>query len=394
MAKHCSNCATVNNDDVKFCKGCGADLAAATLKKSGSSADMIACPSCGQSNKSSSKFCGRCGIAVTVQAVAKLASLERPAPAQPHVPPTSNSVFQPTVDNSSEAKASIQPAKNIPVEATSTRQNVPVKRSQRVPIWIAAGILAVGGAAWWFTQSKKVAVEVAKAPEAQLPPVQSPTPVPPPPPTPTENPTPPLSPQPESSAASQQPELPQAAQVPSVAPPNEVMSPTTPSNLKISTAGLGDAKFGMDSATVERLIGQQLLFSEAALTSRLETIECAYAKVNDLPGVTLRFEKGRFTVAIIDKPTVTTLSGLKVGDPEGVIIEKLRNDPTYRRVANHYNDKIMEITVGKADYVNSGSSGEWKGTVAKFTAEIGQVTKIEAGVASYINLVEHEESCK
>lgn len=391
MAKHCSNCATVNNDNVKFCKGCGADLVAATLKKSGPSADMIACPSCGQSNSSSSKFCGRCGIAMTVQAVAKLASLERPAAAQPHVPPTSNSVFQPTVGNSSEAKASIQPAKNIPVEATSTRQNVQVKRSQRLPIWIAAGILAVGGAAWWFTQSKKASVEIVKAPETQ-PAVQTPTPAPPP--TPTENSTPPISQQSELPAASQPPELPPAPETPNAPTLTEAMSPSTPTNLKISTAGLGDAKFGMDTATVESLIGQKLLFSDAALTSRLETIECAYATVNDLPGVTLRFEKGRFTVAIIDKPTVTTLSGLKVGDPEGVIIEKLRNDPTYRRVANHYNDKIIEITVGKADFVNSGSSGEWKGTVAKFTSENGQVTKIEAGVASYINLVEHAESCK
>jgi hypothetical protein len=163
---------------------------------------------------------------------------------------------------------------------------------------------------------------------------------------------------------------------------------------QVSTAGLGDAKFGFDPATVETALRQKLLFSKDAMAARLDTLECAHASVTNLPGVKLRFEKGRFTAAIIDKPTVTTLSGLKVGDRETAVIAKLSSDPTYRRNPNRYSDKVVEIYVGKADFVGGPIAGRWQGTLAKFTSQNGVISLIEAGEAEYVGVDEHHEDCK
>ena len=165
------------------------------------------------------------------------------------------------------------------------------------------------------------------------------------------------------------------------------------SALQVSSAGLGEAKFGMTVESVEKALGQKLSFSKQASKVGVYTLACTYAAVDGLLGVSLRFENGRFTAVDVQKPTVITKSGFKVGDPESAVINKLRSDSTYERHPNHYNDNVQEITVGKAKFTGTANAGQWQGTVVKFTSENGVITSIEAGEASYVNLVEHEEDC-
>jgi hypothetical protein len=221
-------------------------------------------------------------------------------------------------------------------------------------MWAIAGIVVVSAAGagfiWWAKQSNKPAAEIPQPP-------------------------------------------PQATPAPSrvgASPATPAASPTP----QVSTAGLGDAKFGFYPAAVETALRQKLVFSKEAMAARMETLECAYASISNLPGVKLRFEKGRFTAVIIDKPMVTTLSGLKVGDRETAVIAKLSSDPTYRRNPNRYSDKVIEIYVGKADFIGGPTGGRWQGTLAKFTSHNGVISMIEAGEAGYVGVDEHHEDCK
>ena len=166
------------------------------------------------------------------------------------------------------------------------------------------------------------------------------------------------------------------------------------SALQVSSAGLGEAKFGMTVESVEKALGQKLSFSKQASKVGVYTLACTYAAVDGLLGVSLRFENGRFTAVDVQKPTVITKSGFKVGDPESAVINKLRSDSTYQRHPNHYDDNVDEITVGKAKFTEKAKyAGQWQGTVVKFTSENGVITSIEAGEASYVYLVEHHEEC-
>ena len=140
------------------------------------------------------------------------------------------------------------------------------------------------------------------------------------------------------------------------------------SALQVSSAGLGEAKFGMTVESVEKALGQKLSFSKQASKVGVYTLACTYADVDGLLGVSLRFENGRFTAVDVQKPTVITKSGFKVGDPESAVINKLRSDSTYQRHPNHYSDNVQEITVGKAKFTEKAKyAGLWQGTVVKFT---------------------------
>ena len=103
--------------------------------------------------------------------------------------------------------------------------------------------------------------------------------------------------------------------------------------LQASTAGLGEAKFGMTVNAVEKALGKKLLFNQ-----RSRQAQCGVAGIDGLPGVALRFEKGRFTVVEITKPTVSTKIGFMVGNSEKDVISRLRNDPTYNRGENRYDE--------------------------------------------------------
>ena len=141
---------------------------------------------------------------------------------------------------------------------------------------------------------------------------------------------------------------------------------------QLSTAGIGNAKFGMTPDAVERALGRKLSFGEGMSNAQLKDVFCAPATITVLPGVQLFFSKGQFDGFSTDKPTVTTKSGFKVGDPEASIIKKFQTDPTYQRGENrHEGADLMEITIGRSDAVH--------GTVLMFSSRLGIVTAISAG---------------
>ena len=146
---------------------------------------------------------------------------------------------------------------------------------------------------------------------------------------------------------------------------------------QLSTAGIGDAKFGMTPDAVELALGRKLSFSQRKSNAQLRNALCATATITGVPGVDLIFTKGKLDGLSTDKPTVTTKSGFKVGDPESSIIKKLRADPTYQRYENrHEGAELMEITIGK--------SGTPTGTILQFSSRHGIVTYISAGHDGYV----------
>lgn len=57
----CPNCQRANDDEYKYCLGCGTPLPKPEVKPA---AEMVDCPHCGASVPSQFKFCGNCGGAV------------------------------------------------------------------------------------------------------------------------------------------------------------------------------------------------------------------------------------------------------------------------------------------------------------------------------------------
>lgn len=163
--------------------------------------------------------------------------------------------------------------------------------------------------------------------------------------------------------------------------------------LDVSTAGLGDAKFGMDVDAVERALGTSLTLNKGNSKGQVRKMDCSYASLRDLAGVDLRFERGRFMAVYVRKPVVATRSGFKVGDPEQVVVDKLKADPTYQRGSNHYDDTIKEIVVGKMSSQGLGSNRKVVGQIIKFTSKKGRITEIQAGDAAWVSLFEQEEAC-
>ena len=104
---------------------------------------------------------------------------------------------------------------------------------------------------------------------------------------------------------------------------------------------------------------------------------CEPATITGVPGVQLVFTKGKFDGISTDKPSVTTKSGFKVGDPEASVIKKFQTDITYRRDENrHEGAELMEITIGRSDVVH--------GTVLLFRSRHGKVITIDAGHSDYV----------
>lgn len=122
-------------------------------------------------------------------------------------------------------------------------------------------------------------------------------------------------------------------------------------------------------------------------------MDCCYATFGDLPGVNLRFEKGRFMYIGVTKPTVTTRSGFKVGDPEQMVIDHLKTDSSYTRQDGNYDETKKHITVGNMKVVGTGERPKIQGYLIQFVSKQGQVILIEAGLAAYVILVEREEVC-
>ena len=146
---------------------------------------------------------------------------------------------------------------------------------------------------------------------------------------------------------------------------------------QLSTAGIGDAEFGMTPEAVERALGRKLLFNKGMPNAQFKNALCEPATITGVPGVQLVFTKGKFDGISTDKPSVTTKSGFKVGDPEASVIKKFQTDITYRRdESRHEGAELMEITIGRSDVVH--------GTVLQFSSRHGKVIRIDAGHSDYV----------
>ncbi len=80
----CKNCGRENEDEYKFCLGCGSALPKPSAEPAQPEAPkMIDCPHCGTTVPSNFKFCGACGGAISAQPAPEPAAAAQPAPAQP-----------------------------------------------------------------------------------------------------------------------------------------------------------------------------------------------------------------------------------------------------------------------------------------------------------------------
>ena len=163
-------------------------------------------------------------------------------------------------------------------------------------------------------------------------------------------------------------------------------------DVRLSTAGLGPATFGMTLQQVEIALGKPLPLN-AKQRKNWSTSQC-YLETKELPGVSFMFERGRLLVISLDGSSrLTTRSGIAVGDSERKAIDLLKTDPTYRRNENRYDDGSktnMEITVGKAVFDTKANS--FRGMQMKISSVSGKIVAIEAGQASYVAMDEHEDS--
>ena len=150
----------------------------------------------------------------------------------------------------------------------------------------------------------------------------------------------------------------------------------------------------MDIEAVERALGRVLVMPKGKSKAQVRKMECSYASVSDLPGVDLRFENGRFMYLRVDKPTVTTRSGFKVGDRERTVIDRLKTDSTYERYDDRYDETKMHITVGKIKVVGTGATQKIQGGyLIQFVSKQGRVILIEAGAATFVSFSERETAC-
>jgi hypothetical protein len=164
---------------------------------------------------------------------------------------------------------------------------------------------------------------------------------------------------------------------------------------ELSTNGIGAATFGMSFEAVERALGSTLLLNPETSRSKLHTLECVYAKVGSLPGVELLFDKGRFAYVAVSKPTLATRSGLKVGDPERLVIERFKSDPTFYRGLHGDSDTEYEILVGQGRWIDNArpDGPQAHGRNIRFFSEKGRVTRIWAGEAGWVLLKEFDVDC-
>lgn len=161
--------------------------------------------------------------------------------------------------------------------------------------------------------------------------------------------------------------------------------------MRLSTAGLGMATIGSTLQQVEKATNASFQLNAKQRKNWL-TNSC-YASSKQLPGVGFVFERGRLhAITLGEGAKFTTRSGIAVGDAERKAIDLLKSDPTYLRVENHYGDGSMtnmEIFVGKDK--NNKQNNASDGLLMKISSVKGKIVAIEAGRASYVNMIEHED---
>ena len=165
---------------------------------------------------------------------------------------------------------------------------------------------------------------------------------------------------------------------------------------QLSSASLGDAKFGMTAGEVERALGRKIVLKGDARKAGIAKFKCGDAGIEGIPGVDLHFEYGRMVAATLSGPPLSTRSGFTVGDPESNVISKFKSDSTYDRSPNQHadpndKDRLMEITLGSRRF--NPRTNQYEGNAVKFTSQRGVVKFIEAGQSSYVLLVEHDGGC-
>ncbi|MBU6162841.1 MAG: 50S ribosomal protein L32, partial [Myxococcales bacterium] len=89
----CSKCGRENEDQFKFCLGCGSNLEDQRAQSNAAPPALSNCPQCGTQVTPGQRFCGSCGFNVEAHAkiaapVAVPAPVPAPAPAPVPSPPT------------------------------------------------------------------------------------------------------------------------------------------------------------------------------------------------------------------------------------------------------------------------------------------------------------------
>ena len=154
--------------------------------------------------------------------------------------------------------------------------------------------------------------------------------------------------------------------------------------LQISSTGLGAAKIGMNVEDVQKALGRKLTFLPLPEGAGDSQYTCPPATAEGLDGVSFEFREGKLLEATVTNPSITTKSGIRVGDRENNVIKKLKGDPTYSRHEGRHNDAYKYIRVGK--FVRTGGTErdpELVGTILEFFSVNGVVKSISAGEAIY-----------
>jgi hypothetical protein len=204
----------------------------------------------------------------------------------------------------------------------------------------------------------------------------------------------------QAQAPTQSPAQPNAnpndARVPNATPTGarDPDSGQTQPNLVLGVDGLGPARIGMNAARVEQAIGSPLqVAAERRKTKTWLSSECTVGAPR-LPGVSFVFDHDRLTAVLLAEPSrLSTRQGVAVGDAERKATAALRSDPTFARNVSRYDDgsnTFTELSVGRATF--DQRSNAYLGSIMRFSAKKGTITSIQAGLARYVAVDEHEGS--
>jgi pimeloyl-ACP methyl ester carboxylesterase len=164
---------------------------------------------------------------------------------------------------------------------------------------------------------------------------------------------------------------------------------------RLSANGLGNATIGMTAQQVMQSLGVSLDM-DARMRKNWGVAECSVS-ASTLPGSTFVFDRGQLAAVVLAAPSaLRTREGIGVGDNERNAIDAYRTGRTYSRYVGRYDDgsgSSTEITVGVSAF--NPSRNKWEGSLLKIRSRKGKITAIEAGLASYVAMDEHDwDNCQ